>query len=124
MMWKRICGLCLTVAICFSLLVGCGGKAPSSADMSFTQADISTITIPADVKVVGLGEAGHGVAEYQQMKADVFKALVENAGCHTFIIEGDFGGALKVDNYINGVDGVAEEIVGEIGFAIYKTQEI
>lgn len=123
-MWKRICGLCLTLATCFTLLVGCGASAPLSADLSFTQAHIGTISIPTDVKVVGLGEAGHGVAEYQQMKADVFRALVENAGCHTFIIEGDFGGALKVDNYINGGDGTAEEIVGEIGFAIYKTQEM
>ena len=58
------------------------------------------------------------------MKAEVFKALVENNGCHTFIIEGDFGGALKVDRYINGGDGTAEEAVAEIGFAIYRTQEM
>ena len=106
-------------------LTGCGNVASSvSADMSYTQADIGTIPISSDVQVVGLGEASHGVAQYHQMKADVFKALVENNGCRTFIIEGDFGGALKVDQYINGGNGTAEEAVAEIGFAIYRTQEM
>ena len=80
--------------------------------------------MPNDVQVVGLGEASHGVSQYHQMKADVFKALVENNGCRTFIIEGDFGGALKVDQYINGGSGSAEKAVAEIGFAIYRTQEM
>lgn len=88
------------------------------------QSDIGAISVPNDVQVVGLGEASHGVSQYHQMKADVFKALVENNGCRTFIIEGDFGGALKVDQYINGGSGSAEEAVAEIGFAIYRTQEM
>lgn len=40
------------------------------------------------------------------------------------IIEGDFGGALKVDQYINGGDGIGKEVVAEIGFSIYHTQEM
>lgn len=88
------------------------------------QSDIGAISVPNDVQVVGLGEASHGVSQYHQMKADVFKALVENNGCRTFIIEGDFGGALKVDQYINGGSGSAEKAVAEIGFAIYRTQEM
>ena len=58
------------------------------------------------------------------MKSDIFKALVQSNGCQTFIIEGDFGGALKVDTYINGGSGSAEEVVKEIGFSIYHTQEM
>lgn len=88
------------------------------------RSDIGTLSVPADVQIVGSGEASHGAAQYHQMKAEVFKALVENNGCHTFIIEGDFGGALKVDRYINGGDGTAEEAVAEIGFAIYRTREM
>ena len=34
------------------------------------------------------------------------------------------GGALKVDEYIQGSSGKAEDVVGEIGFAIYRTQEM
>lgn len=58
------------------------------------------------------------------MKAEVFKALAANNGCHTFIIEGDFGGALKVNEYIHGGNGTAEEAVREIGFAIFRTEEM
>ena len=122
---KRIFAICLSTAICLALFTGCGNtKSTVSADLSYTQSDIGTLSVPANVQIVGLGEASHGVAQYHQMKADVFKALVENNGCHTFIIEGDFGGALKVDQYINGGDGTAEEAVAEIGFAIYRTQEM
>ena len=122
---KRFFAICISTAICLALLTGCGNKkATVSADPSYTRSDIGTLSVPADVQIVGSGEASHGAAQYHQMKAEVFKALVENNGCHTFIIEGDFGGALKVDRYINGADGTAEEAVAEIGFAIYRTREM
>jgi len=108
-----------------TLLGGCGNRtATISADLSALQTDISTFTVSENVQVVGLGEASHGTKEYHQMKAEVFKALVANNGCRTFIIEGDFGGALKVDAYIHGAEGTAENIVGEIGFKIYRTHEM
>ena len=123
--WKRILTICFAAALCLTLFTGCGnGKSAVSADLSYTRSDIGTLSVPTNVQIVGLGEASHGVAQYHQMKADVFKALVENNGCHTFIIEGDFGGALKVDQYINGGTGTAEEAVAEIGFAIYRTREM
>ena len=125
MMLKKIFSASLTLIICLILFTRCGNSVSSvSADLSYTQTDIEIIPISSDVQVVGLGEASHGVAQYHQMKADVFKSLVKNNGCRTFIIEGDFGGALKVDNYINGGEGSAEEAVREIGFAIYRTQEM
>ena len=116
----------ITIAtLSVSLLTGCGDKvATVSADLSVLQTDISTLTVSENVQVVGLGEASHGTKEYHQMKAEVFKALVANNGCQTFIIEGDFGGALKVDAYIHGAEGTAENVVGEIGFKIYCTQEM
>ncbi|WP_461612929.1 erythromycin esterase family protein [Clostridium sp. Marseille-QA1073] len=116
----------ITMAILgMTLLMGCGNRTNTiSTDLSALQTDISTLTVSENVQVVGLGEASHGVKEYHQMKAEVFKALVANNGCRTFIIEGDFGGALKVDDYIHGGEGTAEDAVGEIGFAIYRTQEM
>lgn len=122
---RKFLSACTALITCLALLTGCGNSASSvSADMTYTQADVAMIPISSDVQVVGLGEASHGVAQYHQMKADVFKSLVKNNGCRTFIIEGDFGGALKVDNYINGGAGSAEEAASEIGFAIYRTQEM
>ena len=125
MMFKKIFSASLTLITCLALFTGCGSSTPSaSADMSYTQGNVEIIPISSEVQVVGLGEASHGVAQYHQMKADVFKSLVKNNGCRTFIIEGDFGGALKVDNYINGDDGSAEEAASEIGFTIYQSQEM
>lgn len=122
---KRFFNVSFSTVICLALFAGCSNSTSSvSADLSYTQADIETIPISSDVQVVGLGEASHGVAQYHQLKADVFKSLVKNNGCRTFIIEGDFGGALKVDQYINGGNGTVEEAVAEIGFAIYRTQEM
>lgn len=125
MILKKLFSTTLAMITCLAFFTGCGNSASSaSADMSYTQANVDTIPISSDVHVVGLGEASHGVAQYHQMKADVFKALVKSNGCRTFIIEGDFGGALKVDNYINGGNGSAEDAAREIGFTIYRTREM
>ena len=85
---------------------------------------IDRIRVPSTVKVVGLGEATHGNAEFHQLKEEVFKALVKNNGCTLFAIEGDFGGAQKVNEYIQGGSGTAEEAVAKMDFTIYKTKEM
>lgn len=117
---KRIGGL-LAVVLLVSLLAGCG---KASLDMTLVQTDMGTITVPEGVQVVGLGEASHGVKEYQQMKEEVFQALVQNNGCRTFVIEGDFGSALKVDAYIHGGEYTPKEAAALIGFRIYCTEEM
>lgn len=114
---KRVLPLFLLVV----LLSACGGGTPA---LESVQTDLSAITVPEGVSVAALGEASHGVKEYQEMKAQVFQALVKNNGCRTFIIEGDFGSALKVDDYIHGGEGTAQEAAAQIGFRIYRTQEM
>lgn len=122
---QKIIKKLVLLGMSFLLLARCGasGSAPK-ADRSYTQTDITKISVPSDTKVVGLGEAGHGVKEYHEMKAEVFKALVKNKGCRTFIIEGDFGGSLKVDQYINGGTGTAKEALSEVGYGIYRSEEL
>lgn len=138
---KRLSCMLTALALCGLLFAGCGEAEVKSvkkisqetsaretvkpeADLSVVQTDISRLSVPEDVQVVGLGEASHGVGEYHLMKGEVFKALVEHNGCRSFVIEGDFGGALKVEAYIHGGPGTAKEAVREIGFAIYDTQEL
>ena len=118
---KEIIGILLKVTFLVSLLAGCGKASP---DMEAVQTDIGTITVPEEVQVVGLGEASHGVKEYQEMKEEVFKALVQNNGCRTFVIEGDFGSALKVDAYIHGGEGTPKEAAAWTGFQIFCTKEM
>ena len=75
---KRIFNLCLSTAICFILFTGCGNtKSSISADLSYTQSDIGTISVSSDVQIVGLGEASHGVAQYHQMKLGQHRTIAE-----------------------------------------------
>lgn len=112
----------ITAALLSALLTGCAGN--TAPDMEAVQTDLDAIAIPEQTRVVGLGEASHGVKEYQELKAEVFRTLVHHYGCRTFIIEGDFGNALKVDAYIHGGEGTAKEAAATIGFRIYRTREM
>ncbi len=85
---------------------------------------IESITMSDNIKVVALGEATHGNAEFQILKKEVFQALVKNNGCRVFAIEGDFGGCQKVNSYVLNGKGTAKEAVAEIGFGIYMTEEM
>lgn len=117
--WKVIC---MAAGLLGMVLTGCGnGK---QIDISADVEAVAEITVPENVQIVGLGEATHGNSGLQNLKKEVFQALVENNGCRVFAIEGDFGGCRKVNDYISGGEGTAEDAAGEIGFAIYRTQEM
>jgi erythromycin esterase len=100
------------------------GQKAAALDKTALVMDVTELSVPDSVRIVGLGEASHGTSEFQQLKGDIFKALVANNGARAFAIEGDFGGSAKVNEYIHGGNGTAEEAVSQIGFNIYKTQEI
>ena len=91
--------------------------------LKYTQ-DIENINIPENVKIIALGEATHGNVEFQELKLEIFKIMVEKYGVKAFAIEGDYGGCEKVNQYILGGDGSADEIAKAIDFKIYKTKEI
>ena len=86
--------------------------------------DISYITIPDSVRIIGLGEATHGNVEFQQLKLDVFKLMVEKYSVRAFALEGDYGGCEAVNRYIHGGPGTAQEAAAAIGFPIYRTKEM
>ena len=60
MKWKRFFTVCFSAAICLALPTGCSNTKAVSADLSYTQSDIGTLSVPSDVQIVGLGEASHG----------------------------------------------------------------
>jgi len=86
--------------------------------------NISDITIPDSVRIIALGEATHGNIEFQQLKLDVFKLMVEKYGVRAFALEGDYGGCEAVNRYIHGGLGTAQEAAAAIGFPIYRTKEM
>lgn len=112
---KKITSLLLTL---FFLIFSLTTKA--SAQVS----DYTQFKVDATVKIVGLGEASHGVHEYQVSKLEIFKALVANNQTRTFVLEADFGSGLKVNDFIHGGSGTAEEMAESLGFTIYQTEEI
>ena len=62
--------------------------------------------------------------EFQELKLDVFKVLVEKYHVRAFALEGDYGGCEQVNRYIHGGKGTAKEAAGGIGFDIYRTKEM
>lgn len=86
--------------------------------------NVSDITIPDSVRIIALGEATHGNAEFQQLKLDVFKLMVEKYGVRAFALEGNYGGCEAVNRYIHGGAGTAQEAAAAIGFPIYRTEQM
>ena len=107
----------------FILLSGCGtGKTVDEATQYIST--IEQIDIPDDIKIIGLGEATHGNIEFQQLKKDVFEALVKNGNVRVFVLEGDFGGGQQINQFIlNGIS-TAEEVVNALDYSIYKTEQM
>ena len=100
------------------------GDCADTAEFSRYAVAVSEMTIPEQTRIVALGEATHGNREFQQLKLDVFRILVERYGVRAFALEGDAGGCEAVNRYIHGGEGTAADAAAAIGFAIYRTQEM
>jgi erythromycin esterase len=112
----------LMTTVCI-FMVGCNTKTKNINTDNYLK-EVSTISIPKGIKIVGMGEATHGNKEFLELKQEVFKTLVKNNEYKVFALEGDFGGCQAVNEYILHGTGSAEEAVKAIGFAVYKTEEI
>jgi len=115
----------LFIAVFFLLLAltGCG-KGEAIKDASTYTSAIDDIDIPDGVKVIGFGEATHGNVEFQLLKKDIFQALVKNEDVRVFVLEGDFGGAQQINQFILSGTGTAEEAVKALDYGIYKTDQM
>ncbi len=118
-------GLLLVSALIFMHFGGfsTGGNASPEEFATYAQ-PVENITIPENAKIIALGEATHGNIEFQELKLDIFKQMVEKYNVKAFVIEGDYGGSEQVNRYIHGGEGSSEEAAAAIGFAIYRTDEI
>lgn len=121
----KILALLLAAAL-LAGLAGCGASGSAEAVQSaLAEAAVPTenMTLPAKT-IVALGEATHGNKEFTQLKQQVLQHLVATQGVRVFALEGDFGGCVKVNEYIHGGPGTAEAAAAGIGFAIYNTAEV
>lgn len=118
-------GMLTVVALIFMRFGGFGtGENVSPMEFAAYAGTIEDITIPEQAQIIALGEATHGNVEFQQLKLDVFKGMVEHYGVRAFALEGDYGGCEQVNRYIHGGEGTAQEAAVAIGFAIYRTEEM
>ncbi len=128
LVWRIL--LCLAVILVLMLLIfmhfgGFGtGESADPEEFAAYSMEVDEISIPDAAKVIALGEATHGNSEFQKLKLDVFKRLVEQYDVRAFVIEGDYGGCEKVNRYIHGGSGTAQEAAESIGFQIYQTGDI
>ena len=85
--------------------------------------DLSQIKLDDHIKVVGLGEATHGNSDFQDLKLEVLKTLVEKNNLKSFCLEADFGEGMIINNYIHG--NKREENISRIfSFNIYHTKNM
>ncbi len=85
--------------------------------------DLSQINLDDHIKVVGLGEATHGNSDFQDLKLEVLKTLVEKNKLKSFAIEADFGEGMMINNYIHGKKR-DENISSLFSFNIYHTKNM
>ncbi|MBK3493484.1 erythromycin esterase family protein [Viridibacillus sp. YIM B01967] len=105
------------------LLVGCNRSTAIDKAEQYIST-VEQIDIPNDVRVIGLGEATHGNVELQELKKDVFEALIRNESVQVFVLEGDFGGGQQINHFILEGKGTAEEAVNALDYHIYKTEQM
>lgn len=113
----------LTACMLLFVLAGCGQGEPVE-DASQYSSEIKDITIPDDVKIIGFGEATHGNVEFQTLKKDFFKAMIKNENVHVFVLEGDFGGAQQINQFIVNSTGTAEKAIKALDYGIYQTEQM
>ena len=86
---------------------------------------VEELTINEKATVIGLGEATHGNAEFQELKLDVLKVLAGKYDVSCFAMEMDYGEGVIINDYINGCSGMTiDEVMDHISFTIYRTEEI
>lgn len=93
------------------------------SDIEVYGKSVSEIKLNDHVKVVGLGEATHGNSDFQNLKLEVLKTLVEKNNLKSFAIEADFGEGMTINNYIHG-NKRDENISRIFSFNIYHTKNM
>ena len=85
--------------------------------------EVSQIILEDNVRLVGLGEATHGNSDFQDLKLEVLKTLVEKNNLKSLAIEADFGEGMIINNYIHG-NKRDENISRIFSFNIYHTKNM
>ncbi len=88
--------------------------------------DVNEIPVSHDARIYAIGEASHGNVEFQQLKLEVLKQLVEKDHVRVFALEADFCEGLKLNEFIHGTGEFtdAKDAVMHMAFNIYHTDQM
>ena len=79
--------------------------------------------IVGTARVVGLGESTHGTREFFQAKHRLLEYLVRERGFRAFAIEANQVAVRRVDEYVQGGPGTAEDAM-RVMFRVWNTEEM
>jgi erythromycin esterase len=77
-----------------------------------------------DARIVALGEASHGTAEFFQMKHRLLEYLVERKGFTVFAIEGNWPEAQIADRFVKTGEGAVGAALAAMHFWTWQTEEV
>jgi len=80
--------------------------------------------LPAHVRVVGLGEATHGTAEFDRVKANAIDCWLRTAGVTTVAIEAPPATWEPIDTFVRGGSGDLDSLLAAQGFWMWNTPEM
>jgi len=123
---RRGCAVLLSLLVILTLLA-VGGWAyvtrpqGEAAAVEFTDARLQPAL--TDARILALGEATHGNAEFQQLRTQLTSKVVDH-GFRTVVLEEDYGHTHDVNEFVQGGPGTAQEAAQRFGFAINKTAQV
>lgn len=72
-------------------------------------------------RVLALGEATHGNAEFQQLRLQLIQKL---PGFRAIVLEEDFGRVALANRYVQGEPGTSQQAARQLGFVLNHTEEM
>ena len=85
---------------------------------------IDALKISPKAQLVSIGEAAHGSSDFQELKLDVLKKLVQEDGFTAFALEADYGECATINRYIQGKEGSIDKMLQNFSFPIYHTEQM
>lgn len=87
---------------------------------------VGDLEIPEEAVVVGVGEATHGNAEFQELKLSVLKRLGSEGTCRAILFEMPVADGDMLNAYVHGEGDVAsaEDAVGQLMYPLYDTKQM
>ncbi|MEO8562495.1 MAG: erythromycin esterase family protein [bacterium] len=77
-----------------------------------------------DARVVALGEATHGTADFFQLKQRTVQYLVERKGFTVFALEATMPEARRIDDYVRTGSGDVRAALAGLAFPYWNSQEV